>query len=124
MSGSRGFTTGGVWDYLASTVQNGQNLQALGLSFYGQGLAASGVLNFSLNVANVNDPPQLVSQTPGVTITLDAASSTTSSATSSSSALNADSVPEPLSLLLWSTLIGAGLLRARALRRSGQVASV
>ena len=39
------------------TRTNGQPLQALGLSFYGQGLAAGGVLNFSLNVTNASNPP-------------------------------------------------------------------
>ena len=72
LSGSQGFNTRWVYDYLANTpAQNGQPLQALGLSFYGQGLASlanGGILKFSLDVANPSSPPQLVSQTPGVTI--------------------------------------------------------
>jgi hypothetical protein len=132
LPGSHGFSTSGVFDFLANGTNptTGQPEQALGLSFYGQGLAAGGVLNFSLNVANASNPPQLQSQTSGVTITLDppssstssssSSSSTSSSSSSSSSSENADSVPEPLSLLLWSVLAGAGLLRVRALRRSGQ----
>ncbi len=93
-----------VWDYLASTTaQNGQAVQALGLSFYGTGLPAGGVLNFSLKVANVNDPPQLVSQTAGVTIQLEN--------------------PEPLSVLVWSALTAAGLLRLRHVRRTSRVAT-
>jgi hypothetical protein len=124
LPGSHGFSTSGVFDYLASTTgTNGQSsLQALGLSFYGQGLAAGGVLNFSLNVANASNPPQLVSQTSGVTITLaPSSSSTSSSSSSSSSSVTADGVPEPMSLLLWSALAGAGWLRVRALRRSGRI---
>jgi hypothetical protein len=122
LPGSHGFSTSGVFDFLANGTNptTGQPEQALGLSFYGQGLAAGGVLNFSLNVANASNPPQLQSQTSGVTITLDPASSSTSSSSSSSSSADAGSVPEPLSLLLWSALAGAGLLRVRALRRSGQ----
>ena len=74
LSGSHGFNSSGVYDFLASTKDsNGNPLQALGLSFFGQGLAAGGILNFSLNVANQSTPPQLVSQTPGVSITLDPA---------------------------------------------------
>ena len=58
LNGSSGFDQSGVYDYLASsTDSNGQPLQALGLSFYGQGMAAGGVLKFSLNVTNVNSPP-------------------------------------------------------------------
>jgi hypothetical protein len=65
LSGSQGFNSSGVFDFLASTKDsNGNPLQALGLSFFGQGLAAGGILNFSLNVANQSTPPQLVSQTP------------------------------------------------------------
>ena len=73
MAGSTGLTSSGVFDYLFSTTdQNGKPLQALGLSFFGQGLEAGGVLNFSLNVTNANNPPLLVSQTSGVSIALDA----------------------------------------------------
>jgi hypothetical protein len=133
LAGSHGFNTSDVWDFLASgTGSTGQPLQGLGLSFYGQGLAAGGVLNFSLNVSNVNDPPQIVSQTNGVTIGLVPTSSTTDSSSSSSSSTSSSSsstvsaasnTPEPLSLLLWSALAGAGLLRARTLRRANRLAS-
>ena len=121
MSGSTGFSSSGVFDFLLSTTdQNGQPLQALGLSFFGQGLAAGGVLNFSLNVTNASDPPQLVSQNPNVSITLDSTGATTgstsststnSSSSSTSSITAATSTPEPLSLLLWTTLAGAGFMR-------------
>jgi len=125
LAGSQGFDTRGVYDYLASTTDsNGQPLQALGLSFYGQGLAAGGILNFSLNVANASDPPQLVSQTPGVTINLDPVSSNSNSSSSSQNSSTDAEVPEPLSLILWSTLAGAGLLRARTLRRPDRAALV
>jgi len=121
LTGSKGFDQSGVYDYLASGKDsNGQPLQGLGLSFYGQGLAAGGVLNFSLNVTNATAPPQLVSQTSGVTIALDPVSAPSNS--SPSSPITDAEVPEPLSLLLWSTLTGAGLWRARAPRRKGRVA--
>ena len=52
LPGSHGFSSSGVFDFLATTnPTTGQPAQGLGLSFYGQGLAAGGVLNFSLNVA-------------------------------------------------------------------------
>jgi hypothetical protein len=123
LAGSQGLNTREVYDYLASGPgSNGQTLQALGLSFYGQGLAAGGILNFSLNVTNASEPPQVVSQTPGVTINLDPVSSTSNSSSSSQNPITDSEVPEPLSLILWSTLAGAGLLRARTLRRPDRAA--
>ena len=122
-AGSSGFNSSGVFDYLASTKDsNGNPLQALGLSFYGQGLAANGILNFSLNVANQSSPPKLVVQPPnlsGVTITYDPPAATSSAG---SSGVTDAAVPEPLPLLVWAALAGAGLYRLRALRRSNQVA--
>ena len=86
----------GVYDFLASTKDaNGNPLQALGLSFFGQGLAAGGILNFSLNVANQSTPPQLVSQTPGVSITLDPATSTGSSGSNGSSGTTVTTLSYP-----------------------------
>jgi hypothetical protein len=115
---SKGFNSSGVYDFLASkTDGNGQALQALGLSFYGQGLAAGGILNFSLNVASQNTPPRLVSQTTGVTITL---SQTPPPSTPTDHGVPAAETPEPLSLLLWSVLAGVGLVRARAVTWSNR----
>jgi len=133
LAGSSGFNASGVYDFLNTPKDaNGNLLQpvALGLSFYnnaGQGLASlanGGILNFSLNVANQNAPPQLVSQTSGVSIALQTASSTSGSgATDTSSGgggtqVTTENIPEPLSVLVWSALAGAGLLRSRALRKS------
>ena len=123
LSGSHGFTASGVYDYLASTKDaNGNPLQALGLSFYGQGLASAvngGILNFSLNVTNQSSPPQLVSQTPGVSIALQPSDSSSSSTkTGTGTTITVAETPEPLSILVWSALAGAGLLRARAVRKS------
>jgi hypothetical protein len=122
LSGSQGFNKNEVFDYLATTKDtNGNPLQAIGLSFYGQGLAAAangGILNFSLNVTNASAPPQLVSQTPGVSIALlppDSSSSNTNTGTGTVSV--ASETPEPLSVLVWSALASAGLLRVRAMRR-------
>jgi hypothetical protein len=123
LPGSQGFNSSGVYDFLASTKDaSGNPIQALGLSFFGQGLAAGGILNFSLNVANSSAPPQLVSQNSGVTITLDPPSSSSSNGSSGTGATDTE-LPEPLSLLVWSALAGAGLLRVRSVRRSRQVAA-
>jgi hypothetical protein len=116
LSASHGINSSGVYDFLASTTTNGVSYQAFGLSFYGNGLTAGGSLQFALNVSNQSSPPQLVSQTPGVTITLDPATSGNSGGGSGSSSAVADSVPEPLSLLLWSALAGAGLIRSAGWR--------
>jgi hypothetical protein len=117
LSGSQGFSASGVYDYLASKDVNGTPLQALGLSFYGQGLANGGVLNFSLNVTNQSSPPQLVSQTPGVTIALQPPSDSSSSNTKTGTGTTISETPEPLSLLVWAALTGVGLLRMRASRK-------
>jgi hypothetical protein len=126
LSGSQGFNSSGVYDYLASTKDaNGNPLQAIGLSFYGQGLSSlanGGILKFSLDVADQSAPPQLVSQTPGVSITLQPAASTSGSGDTNTGAgggttVITESVPEPLSILVWSALAGAGLLRSRVLRK-------
>ena len=123
LAGSQGFNASGVYDYLASSKdQNGNPLQALGLSFYGQGLASlanGGILQFSLDVANQNSPPQLDSQTPGVSITLQPSTSSSGSSGGGTPITAADT-PEPLSVLVWSALAGAGLLRVRSLRKSRQ----
>jgi hypothetical protein len=127
LSGSQGFNSGLVYDYLASTKDaNGNPLQAIGLSFYGQGLASlanGGILKFSLDVADQSAPPQLVSQTPGVSITLDSMAGTsgsgdTGSGTGGGTTVTTENIPEPLSVLVWSALAGAGFLRSRVLRKA------
>ncbi len=135
LAGSQGFTASGVYDYLANTkdATTGNPLQAFGLSFYpslsgtGGGLASlanGGVLNFSLNVNDPSAPPQLVSQTPGVSIALEPSDSSSGSTgtgtTSGNGNVGALDTPEPLSVLVWSALVGAGLLRSRSLRKARQ----
>jgi hypothetical protein len=130
LSGSQGFNASGVYDYLASTkdATTGNPLQALGLSFYGQGLASlanGGILNFSLDVTNPGSPPQLVSQVNGVSIALQSSDASTGSTgtgtTGGGGGVSALNTPEPLSVLVWSALAGAGLLRSRVSRKPRQV---
>ena len=132
LAGSQGFNASGVYDFLANTkdATTGAPLQALGLSFFGQGLASlahGGILNFSLNVADPSAPPQLVSQNSDVTITLQPSDSSTGSTgttgtgtTSGDGSVGALNTPEPLSVLVWSALVGAGLLRSRSLQKARQ----
>jgi hypothetical protein len=101
------------------TTSNGSTQQLFGLSFFGNGLSKNGQLDFSLNLGNaVTTAPQLQSLTPGVTIAaLDTTSSTTTTSTSTPTA-GVQNIPEPMSVVLWSSaLAGAGLLRGRRMRR-------
>jgi hypothetical protein len=141
-SGSQGFYANGVYDFLASKDQNGnalldsngKPLQALGLSFYGQSvgqgglasLANGGILKFSLDVTNPNSPPQLVvPQSNDIKITLQPSDISTGSTGTTGTNNNGSggtqigtaSIPEPLSVLLWSAMAGASLLRARSWRK-------
>ncbi len=110
--------------------------QALGLSFYGQGLTAGSSLTFSLPFAQsvVGGPPpttipQFTVYNPAVSLTQPisdiqikydgvvpaSGSSTSGSSTSGSGTVTIQAqTPEPLSLLVWSALAGVGLWRARS----------
>ncbi len=129
LSGSSGFDQSQLVVALKNTTSStGTPEQLFGLVFFGQGLAAGGVLNFSLTTdSSLSTPPVLTSQTPGVTITLDAVSSSPTDTGSTGNSGDgggggSPKVPEPLSLLVWSALACAGLLRVRAQRRSQRVA--
>mgnify|MGYP000944272996 CR=1 FL=1 len=109
LGGSSGFDTSALKVFLGEgTAPDNTPLQALVLDFGPDGFATGGVLNFSLNLAptlpgypNYNGVPELVLTPP-----------------SNSLKIEAVPVPEPVSMLVWSSLIGFGLLRARANRRS------
>jgi hypothetical protein len=134
LSGSSGFDQSQLVVALKNTTSStGQPEQLFGLVFFGQGLAAGGVLNFSLTTeSSLSTPPVLTSQTPGVNIVLDKLSSSPTDTGSTGTSGDASggggagggspTVPEPLSLLVWSALACAGLLRVRAQRRSQRVA--
>jgi hypothetical protein len=106
--------------------------QALGLSFYGQGLAANSSLTFSLPFSQsvVGNPPTTIPQftvidpTTGATISTisikyDGIAPVTTTITSTGGGGAVTSAPEPLSLLVWSVLAGVGLWRARGRRPYG-----
>ncbi len=123
--------------------------QALGLSFYGHGLAAGDSLTFSLPFAQsvVGSPPTTIPQftvydpttgnpissiqikydglapTQGTTATGSSGSTTTSgsgSTTTGGTGPTLAETPEPLSLLVWSALAGVGLWRARSRGRRSE----
>ena len=122
LSGSSGFDASQLVVALKDTPNStNPSEEILGLVFFGQGLAAGGVLNFSLSTSG-GTPPQLdlVGPNPyGLPQTL---YPTTDTNASPDAGGGGPRVPEPLSLLIWSVLACAGLWRVRAQRRSQQVA--
>ncbi len=134
---------------VGNTTLNGSPVQALGLTFYGKGLAAGESLSFSLpfSSAIVNgNPPQIPQFSVVDPTTLQpissiqikyigkdssSGSSSTSSGTGSGSGNGNGSggtgtvafAPEPLSILLWSGLAGLGVWRTRRNGRLGRRAS-
>jgi len=127
-TGSSGFDTQNLAVYLGNFPSDPNatiTSQALGLSFYGQGLAAGGVLNFALTIDKslANNPPQLLVDprlSPGISIKLDGVEHSSPTPTTSGSptpAAGGASVPEPLSMMVWSVLGAAGLWRTRLGRR-------
>jgi hypothetical protein len=108
------------------TSSTGQAQQMFGLVFIGQGLQPGGVLHFALSIDKslASNPPQLVSQTPGVTITPDAVpvTSTTGSGGNNSGGGGGGgtetTIPEPFSLVVWSAVVTGVIARRRLLKRS------
>jgi hypothetical protein len=112
------------------TSSTGQAQQMFGLVFFGQGLQPGGVLHFALSIDKslASSPPQLVSQTPGVTITADpvAGSSanpvgggnTGGNSGGSPGGNTETTIPEPFSLVLWSAVACGVAARRQLLKRS------
>lgn len=107
-----------------ATDDAGNPQQLLGLVFFGQGLHAGGVLNFALSIdkALADNPPKLVSSTPGVTITsLTPPADPDPDPGAGGGGLDPDpsvNVPEPVTFLVWSIAACAIALRGRASRRA------
>jgi hypothetical protein len=113
---------------VGNTTLNGSAVQALGLTFYGQGLSAGSSLTFSLtfNKSIVDGNPAQIPQFTVVDPTtlkpistyqikydgVDTGGGSTTT-THNRGGTAAASAPEPLSWLLWSALAGAGIWRAR-----------
>lgn len=112
-----------------ATSSTGQPEQFLGL-FFSNGLNAGSVLQVPLYY-NTSQPPTLIPETAGVSAYTPSSGSTTSSVGSQSSGGAGGGsggspeaqTPEPLSLLFWAAVSGAGLARAQ-FRRQARRASV
>lgn len=117
LNSSTGFDQNQLVVALKDDVTNGSSQQLFGLSFFGSGLKAAGHLDFALNVdKSLSMAPVLTSQTPGVTIkSLEVAAPPPSTILNPSAGTPQPhtQVPEPISLILWSALAGAGFWRWR-----------
>jgi hypothetical protein len=126
VGGSTGFNAANLSGVMGQT-SNGT--QGLVLDFgnesfltppYNNPLSAGGVANFKLSL----DPSYSLATTPTLTLQSPYTDLTLTSYTPAfvDAAPGALNTPEPVSLVLWSALAGAGLLRARAFRRSRRAA--
>jgi hypothetical protein len=121
----------GMVDNLLGPIQSG-NTQYMAFALFGEPLQPGEKIVFSLTDPNlIANPPQFIpvdangNTDPGIHITLnprtDGGPSTTDGSgevkpTVDTSGNTQSQVPEPLSLVVWSTLAGLGLWRARRLR--------
>lgn len=100
----------------------GSPYQLLLLTFEKGGLLPGGVLDFSLKLTQPNATPPQLQLPPSTTgLSLVQITQTPSSSPGISDPGNtpnppAHNTPEPLSLILWSTVAGAGILRARKVK--------
>jgi hypothetical protein len=138
LPGSSGFNESDLKVLLGSgKTPSGGQLQALALDFGAGGLAPGGVLNFNLSLdPTLNAAPtlQLPPTATGLSITevsLPPSGGNSGGGNGGSSGQpygngggGVGNVPEPMTLLIWSTgALGLGLLRARAYRRARSVLS-
>ncbi len=126
------------------TSASGQPEQMFGLVFFGQGFQPGGVLHFALSIDKslANNPPTLQALTSGISIVPDPPAATTTTSTSQSSGgstaqssggstsgsgsnvstpLVGQSIPEPLSVVLWSAMVLGVVGRNRLRRRPKQI---
>jgi hypothetical protein len=93
--------------------------QQFGMIFFNGGLAADNLLHFSLNVDKaLSTPPSLEITSPGSLQGVVLKPEEVSPVTAPTGGGPSASIPEPMSMLVWSALAGLGLLRARGLRRA------
>jgi hypothetical protein len=104
--------------------------QALGLSFYGHGFAPGDSLKFALpfsqSIVGGSSPqtiPQFSAVDPATGLPISWVKITYDGPLTTGGGVSPQAVPEPLSLLVWTALAGAVLLRARAWGRRPAEAS-
>ena len=128
LAGSSGFNAKDLQVALGDgTDPSGNPIQALQLNFGAAGFSPGGVLNFSLRVSpTFNGTLQLLlpPDSGGLNLlafapTTTSGSGTTTPTTGSGSGTTTNtSVPEPLSIAVWSSLAGLGWIRARSRKRA------
>jgi hypothetical protein len=130
LAGSSGFNSKDLSVALGDgTDPTGKAIQALQLNFGAAGFSPGGVLNFSLSLnPSFNGTLQLLlpPDSNGLKLlafaptTTSGSTSTTSGNGSQTGTVTQNSVPEPLSIAVWTSLAGLGWIRARTRARSGQ----
>ena len=118
VNGSFGFDQSNLQVFLSPA---DATTQGLALQFVNGGLAPGGTLNFKVSLDphyNSMTAPTLALQPPDADLSATAPNLMSYAPASANAAPGATLTPEPMSLALWSALAGAGLLRARAFRRS------
>ena len=98
----------------------GNPYQLLLLTFKDSGFAPGGVLDFTLKLNQPNAAPPQLELPPSTTgLSLVQLTQSTGGSTpppNDPTTTPAHNTPEPLSLILWSTIAGAGMIRARKVR--------
>jgi hypothetical protein len=126
LAGSSGFNPNDLQVALGDGADpSGNPIQALQLNFGKEGFAPGGVLNFSLSLSpSFNNTLQLLLPPDSNGLQLLAFAPTTTSGSSnnpptggSGTTVN-NSVPEPLSIAIWTSLAGLGWVRSRGRKRS------
>ena len=125
VNGSLGFDQSNLQVFLSPP---DATTQGLALQFANGGLKPGGVLNFKVSLdpgTTSMIPPILTLQPPDADLSSTAPNLMTYTPAFANAAPGSSSAntPEPVSLVLWSALAGAGLLRARAFRRSRKLAN-
>lgn len=93
--------------------------QKFGLVFFNGGLAAENLLHFSLNIDNaLSTPPTLEITSPGSLQGVVLRAEELPPVVPPPNTDPSTTIPEPMSVLVWSALVGLGLVRARAIRRA------
>jgi hypothetical protein len=120
VAGSLGFDQSNLQVYLTPS---SAPVQEIALLFGNGGLSAGGTIDFKVSLAssyNSTTAPTLTLQAPYANLSTIAPE--VFSYTPEVAGGGPMTTPEPVSLALWSAMVGAGLLRARAFRRARRAA--